>query len=368
VKFSDNLAATSTYFKLLAESIPHLVWTADAGGYTDYFNQRWYNYTGGTPEDSIGWEWQRFIHVEDLSRCKARWRTAIETGEGYETEYRVLRHDGAFRWHIGRALPVHDKEGVIIKWFGTCTDVHNQRTLLEEREAFAAAITHDLKSPLVGTNMILDVLLSEKLGNLTGKQLDLIAQILASNKKILGLLQSLLDFYRDEKNLKNLSLEVVDLFALVSDCVGDMQMQAEQRNIKISLISQLEADSISIDALAIRRVLQNLLDNAIKFTPDDGEIKIMLAFDEKQFELIVEDQGPGIEPEILSNLFQPFTQGESGKRYSLGSGLGLYLCRQIVEAHQGRILCESKWGAGSKFIVRLPALDNPVEILSDASI
>ena len=94
----------------------------------------------------------------------------------------------------------------------------------------------------------------------------------------------------------------------------------------------------------------------------------MLASDEKQFELIVEDHGPGIESEILSNLFQPFTQGESGKRYSLGSGLGLYLCRQIVEAHQGRILCESELGAGSKFIVRLPALDNPVEILSDAAI
>lgn len=231
MKFSDNLAATSTYFKLLAESIPHLVWTADAGGFTDYFNQRWYNYTGGTIEGSIGWEWQRFIHVDDLSRCKARWRTAIETGEGYETEYRILRYDGAYRWHIGRALPVHDQEGTIIKWFGTCTDVHNQRTLLEEREAFAAAITHDLKSPLVGANMILDVLLSEKLGSLSAKQLDLLSQILGSNKKILGLLQSLLDFYRDEKNLKNLNVEVVDPIALVADCVDDMKMQAEQRNI-----------------------------------------------------------------------------------------------------------------------------------------
>lgn len=368
VKFSDNLAATSTYFKLLAESIPHLVWTAEAGGCTDYFNQRWYNYVGGTPEQSMGWEWQKYIHADDLSRCKAHWRSAIDAGEGYETEYRILRHDGAYRWHLGRALPVLDQEGKIVKWFGTCTDVHNQRTLLEEREAFSAAITHDLKSPLVGTNLILDVLLSEKLGDLNGKQMDLISQILASNKKILALLQSLLDFYRAEKHVKDLSMEIVDPVAMVTDCVNDMQVQAELKNIKLSLKSELNVSSICLDSLAIKRVLQNLLDNAIKFTPDNGEIRIVLSSDEKQFELTVQDQGAGIEPEVLSSLFQPFTQGESGKRYSLGSGLGLYLCRQIVEAHSGRILCESELGVGSRFIVRVPAQLGSVEILSDSAV
>lgn len=357
MKFSDNLVATSTYFKLLAESIPHLVWTADPSGYTDYFNQRWYNYTGQA--DSTGWEWQKAIHEDDLPRCLVRWKSAIESGERYETEYRIRRHDGVYRWHIGRALPVKNEEGEIVKWFGTCTDVHNQKTLLEERESFAAAITHDLKSPLVGSNLILEVLISEKIGTLNEKQADLISQILASNKKILSLLQSLLDFYREDQNLQSLTIESVDLGALVVDCVGDMQMQAESRNIKLILNSQSDPCTVSIDALAIRRVLQNLLDNAIKFTSDGGEVRIYLSSNAHYFKLVVEDFGAGIEPEVQSNLFQPFTQGATGRRYTLGSGLGLYLCRQIVEAHQGSISCESELGVGSKFTVLLPCSKTP---------
>ncbi len=353
MEFSDNLVATSTYFELLADTVPHFVWTADATGYTDYFNQRWYSYTGCERDEPQGSGWEKWIHEEDLPRCLMRWNSAVQSGEGYETEYRIRRQDGVYRWHIGRAMPVKDEAGKIVKWFGTCTDVHNQKTLLEEREAFAAAITHDLKSPLVGTNLILDVLASRKLGDLNDRQQDLISQILTSNKKILSLLQSLLDFYREDQNVQNLTIEIVDLTALVKDCVADIQMQAESRGIKLRLHSESDRIYASIDALAIRRVLQNLLDNAIKFTPDGGEIRINLSTMGSRLELIVEDFGAGIEPEVLSHLFQPFIQGATGRRYSLGSGLGLYLCRQIVEAHQGTIRCESELGVGSKFTVQL---------------
>ncbi len=365
MKFSDNLAATSTYFRLLAETIPHFVWTADASGYTDYFNQRWYTYTGSKPSEADGWAWQDLIHGDDLSRCLVRWKSAVENGEGYETEYRIRRHDGTYRWHIGRAMPVRDDDGNIVKWFGTCTDVHNQKTLLEERVAFAAAITHDLKSPLVGSNLILEVLASQKIGDMSDRQQELISQILASNKKILALLQSLLDFYRDDQSLNSLSIEIVDLTTLVVDCVSEMQVQAESRNIKLLLQSNLNNSSICIDALAIRRVLQNLLDNAIKFTSDGEEIRINLECRNDNFELVVEDFGAGIEPEVLSHVFQPFIQGATGRRYTLGSGLGLYLCRQIVEAHQGTISCESELGKGAKFTVLLPCTPS-VESANDA--
>jgi signal transduction histidine kinase len=103
-----------------------------------------------------------------------------------------------------------------------------------------------------------------------------------------------------------------------------------------------------------------LLDNAIKFTADGGEIKVHLSSDAQFFKLVVEDFGAGIEKDVQSTLFQPFTQGPTGRRYTLGSGLGLYLCRQIVEAHQGRITCESELGRGSKFTVLLPCTKNGV--------
>ena len=354
MKFFDNLIATDTYFKLLAENIPHFVWTADASGCAEYFNQRWNSYTGCSPGEPFGWGWQKWIHNDDLQRCLARWKSAVESGDGYETEYRIRRHDGVYRWHLGRAMPVRDEYGNIVKWFGTCTDVHNQKTLLEEREALAAAITHDLKSPLVGTNLILDVLASERLGELNEKQHELITQILTSNKKMLTLLQSLLDFYREDLNTHNLAIESVDLTALALDCVSDMQIQAGSRGIKLRLHSDTRDGVLPLDPLAIRRVLQNLLDNAIKFTPEGGEVNVNLSRIGENFELVVEDFGAGIEPELRPHLFRPFTQGVTGRRYTLGSGLGLYLCRQIVEAHKGTICCESELGVGSKFVVRLP--------------
>lgn len=355
MKFSDNLGSPDTYFKLLAETIPHLVWTTDQNGEADYFNQRWYIYTGCAPGESFGHDWQKWIHDDDLQRCLANWKSALESGEGYETEYRARRHDGVYRWHLARAMPVRDEGGDVVKWFGTSTDVHNHKTLLEEREALTTAIAHDLKSPLVGTNLILDMLASKKLGELNEKQHELVTQILASNKKMLTLLQSLLDFYREDLNTHNLTMNSFDFTALALDCVSDMQVQAESRGIKLRLHSDIRDCFVPFDPLAIRRVLQNLLDNAIKFSPEGGEVKVHLSRRGDNFELVVEDFGAGIEPELCSRLFNPFTQGANGRRYRLGSGLGLYLSRQIIEAYKGTICCESELGAGSKFIVRLPA-------------
>ncbi|HEY0606591.1 MAG TPA: PAS domain S-box protein [Herpetosiphonaceae bacterium] len=120
--------ASEQRYRLLIEAIPQMVWTARPDGYTDYFNQRWYDYTRMNVEQSLDWSWQLAIHPDDLERCLARWTGAIQTGQTYEIEYRLRRgSDGAYRWHLGRALPLRDRSGAIIKWFGTCTDIDDQK-------------------------------------------------------------------------------------------------------------------------------------------------------------------------------------------------------------------------------------------------
>jgi PAS domain S-box-containing protein len=114
-------------FRQLAEAIPHLVWVARPDGSHDYFNQRWYEYTGTTPAESHGEGWQRVFHPEDMPETLRRWRHSLATGEPYEAEYRCRRHDGAYRWFLGRAHPVRDASGHIIRWFGTCTDIDDQK-------------------------------------------------------------------------------------------------------------------------------------------------------------------------------------------------------------------------------------------------
>ncbi|MBV9791781.1 MAG: PAS domain S-box protein, partial [Chloroflexi bacterium] len=120
--------ASEQRYRSLIEAMPQMVWTARPDGYTDYFNQRWYNYTSLSVEQSLNWAWQSTIHPDDAERCLAVWTEAIETGQPYEIEYRLRRgSDGAYRWHLGRALPLRDRSGAIVKWFGTCTDIDDQK-------------------------------------------------------------------------------------------------------------------------------------------------------------------------------------------------------------------------------------------------
>jgi PAS domain S-box-containing protein len=123
-------------FRVLTEAIPQIVWTARPDGSLDYFNQRWFDYTGLTLEQTQGWGWERVLHPDDLKACVDRWTQAVKTGEIYEIKYRFKRAaDGTYRWHLGQAQPVRDAGGNIVKWFGTCTDI----TELKEGERRLAA-------------------------------------------------------------------------------------------------------------------------------------------------------------------------------------------------------------------------------------
>ena len=122
--------ASEELYRILAETIPQIVWTAWPDGWIDYYNARWFEYTGLTLEETQGWGWQPVLHPDDLENCLERWHHSVHTGETYEVEYRLKRvSDGAYRWHLGRAMPVRDASGKILKWFGTCTDIDDRERL-----------------------------------------------------------------------------------------------------------------------------------------------------------------------------------------------------------------------------------------------
>ena len=133
--------ASEHLYRVLAETIPQIVWTALPDGWIDYYNQRWFEYTGLTLEETQGWGWQPVLHPDDLENCLERWNYSVQTGETYEVEYRFKRaSDGAYRWHLGRALPVRDAEGKIVKWFGTCTDIDDRQRSAQTADFRARAL------------------------------------------------------------------------------------------------------------------------------------------------------------------------------------------------------------------------------------
>jgi PAS domain S-box-containing protein len=144
----SGLQLSEQGYRHLADAMPQIVWTARPDGYLDYYNQRWFEYTGMTLEQTQGWGWQPVLHPEDVEHCLKRWAKAVETGEAYEIEYRFRRaSDGSYRWHLGRGVPMRDESGAIIKWFGTATDI-DDRKRAEESLRFIAQASEMLASSL----------------------------------------------------------------------------------------------------------------------------------------------------------------------------------------------------------------------------
>jgi signal transduction histidine kinase len=197
------------------------------------------------------------------------------------------------------------------------------------------------------------------LGNLDAGQTEVLTMLRRSNHQLLTMIQNLIEVYRYEAGQPSLGFEELDLFELIRVSMRELQALAEHRGIQLIEALPRTTGLISADRLAIRRVFLNLLDNALKFTARGGSIRISSDQDDESYTIHVRDTGIGISEGDLVGLFQRFWQGETGKRYAPGTGLGLYLCKQIVTAHNGLISVASQENQGTTFSVLLPQL-NPL--------
>jgi PAS domain S-box-containing protein len=143
---AQAVAESDRLFRTLADTMPQMVWSTLPDGYHDYYNARWYEFTGVPPGSTDGEGWNGMFHPDDQERAWARWRHSLATGEPYEIEYRLRRHRGDYRWTLGRALPIRDADGRIVRWIGTCTDINDQIAMVEEREVIAHELSHRIKN------------------------------------------------------------------------------------------------------------------------------------------------------------------------------------------------------------------------------
>ncbi|MCC5637428.1 hybrid sensor histidine kinase/response regulator [Nostoc sp. CHAB 5844] len=241
--------------------------------------------------------------------------------------------------------------------------------IARQREDFVSRLTHDLRTPLVAADRMLMLFEQGALGKLSPQMQEALTIMARSNANLLSMVNTLLEVYRFEAGRKTLAFQPVDLKQLVEEVVGELTplAQAKALTIKRDYAEELTPTNIMGDRLELHRLLTNLIGNAIKFT-ESGYVAVSLSPVQENHEIsssgvsssipssdyiniVVADTGSGIPPEEQSTLFQRFRQGS---HKSSGSGLGLYLSRRIVEAHQGQISVNSVLGKGSEFIVRLP--------------
>ncbi len=390
-------------FRTIAEAIPQIVWTARPDGHVDYYNQRWFDYTGMTAEQTIGWGWEPVIHPEDLPNCVQRWTHSFTTGEPYEVEYRFLRaSDRAYRWFLGRALPVRDADGAVVKWFGTATDIHDQKlelTDLETRVAlrtaelqaakdaaeraresaeasnraksdFLSRMSHELRTPLNSIIGFTGVLQRNKRGALDETETAYLTRIRANGQHLLRLINDVLDLAKVEAGHVDLVWSRVDIDTLIVDVCstlvgriteGDVRMELRRDAVHPSATAPL----LRADETKLRQVLLNVIGNAVKFTPPGGSVVVSVTRDVCSgypLRVAVADTGIGIPPEAQARVFEAFEQAESGTTARFGgTGLGLPISRALCEAMGFRLALESEVGVGSTFTISFDRRLHPRE-------
>ncbi len=233
-------------------------------------------------------------------------------------------------------------------------DISERTRLNQQREDFVATLAHDLKTPILGGNRLLEHLLQGRLAVDTYEQKDVISKLLKSNENMLELIGTLLDVYRYEQGSKPLDFHDTDLLPLIKESIDQLKPLIESINLHLSVKDELPQYVVKADAGELRRCFQNILSNSIKFTPPGGKVEIKTTKRDNSVVIDFKDTGIGIPEEDLSKLFQRFWQGEPGRKYPSSTGLGLFLCHMIVEAHGGTISCHSELDSGTIFSVTLP--------------
>jgi signal transduction histidine kinase len=228
--------------------------------------------------------------------------------------------------------------------------------LIKSREDFVATLAHDLRTPLLAAIQTLKFFLDGSLGQLPEKQNILLETMMHSNQDMLGLVNALLEVYRYESGELILCKDSFNLKDLIHQCSSEIKPLIDKKGIALYAEDNIET-KIFADRQELRRVIANLLGNAVNYTSSGGYIKILVNSDDSNTIISVKDNGTGIPEEDIPKLFNRFSQGTSKKR-SVGTGLGLYLARQIVEAHNGKIWLESEVGKGSTFNFSIPNINN----------
>lgn len=381
----EALQESEVRFRTLANAIPQLTWIARADGWIVWYNRRWYDYTGTSPEEMQGWGWEKVHDPKTLPAVLERWRNSINTGEPFDMVFPLRGVDGLFRPFLTRVVPLKDANGRIVQWFGTNTDISEQRKIEEElaaakahaeqasraKDHFLAVLSHEMRTPL--TPVLMGLSLLQDRADLDSKMKETLEMIRRNVEMEARLIDDLLDVTRIARGKTELHRNPVELGAVIARAVEVCKPDIEARGLHLSVdMGSSSPYWVHADESRLQQVFWNLLKNAVKFTPQDGCIGIRCSRDDGRTVIEVVDSGIGIETDSLQRVFNAFEQaGGANNRQFGGLGLGLAISKALIEMHGGAIEAYSEGqNKGATFRVQLPATtlkdQSRREVASDA--
>lgn len=361
VQAQAALRESEARFRTIADAMPQMVWSTLPDGYHDYYNERWYDYTGVPRGSTDGEAWSGIFHPEDQANAWDLWQQSLSTGEPYEIHYRLRHWSGEYRWVLGRALPIRDDAGKIIRWMGTCTDIHDQKLAEESlktenrrKDEFLAMLAHELRNPLAPIGTAAEIL---KIPHHDPQRIMHCGDIIARQvRHMTKLVDDLLDVSRVTRGQVHLRKEMLSVKSVVNSAIEQARPLIDARGHALTTKMVSEDLQVAGDRTRLVQVIANLLNNAAKYTPESGEIALSVEVVEKHVRIVVRDNGVGIDAALLPHVFELFTQAErTSDRSQGGLGLGLALVKSIMSLHGGHVEAHSTGlGHGSTFCILLP--------------
>jgi PAS domain S-box-containing protein len=381
-KAETDLRESEERFRLMADNIMQLAWMADAEGDFFWFNKRWFDYTGLTPETMKDRVWERVHDPRELCRVWERWYECVANGALWEDIFPLRGADGEFRWFLSRAVPVRDESGKVVRWFGTNTDVHDQRLIAEElvqekeraeaasraKDDFLAALSHELRTPLTPVLMMATALADDP--TLPADVREHLAMMRRNVELEARLIDDLLDLTRISRGKLVVAPVVADVHQLLGYTAEIVLSDRLGKDVSISFRHEAARHHTLADPARLQQVFWNLIKNAIKFTPAGGSIAVSTRNDAAgRIILRVADTGVGISAEALPHIFKAFEQGDAAGQHRYGGlGLGLAISQAIMDAHHGTLSVVSEGqGRGAIFTVALASVDAPAASSQDSA-
>ncbi|KAA0994096.1 PAS domain-containing protein [Dyadobacter sp. UC 10] len=375
-------------FRTLADSMPQFVWTGDREGNLNYFNKSVYDYTGLTPAEMHKHLWRHIVHPDDLKENTRLWNISIENGTDFVREHRLRRFDGEFRWKLSRAIPQRNPDGTIMMWVGTSTDIHESKLFIDQLETkvqqrtkeltvanneliktnmelaqFAYVASHDLQEPLRKIQTFATRILETELGNLSEKGRDYFNRMQASSARMQQLIVDLLAFSRAnaiEKHFEKTDLN--EVLKIAQEQLAEVILQ------KNAVIKSDVLPHQNVIVYQFEQLFTNIIANALKFVRPGERPIIEIKTGQIAGHLIplseadsglnytyisFSDNGIGFDQQFKDRIFQVFQRLHGRSSYD-GTGIGLAICKKIVENHKGLLDAIGKPGIGATFIIYLP--------------
>lgn len=363
-------------FRVMADQVPLIIWVHDAAGRILFVNRGWEEFFGVTQERARQDGWEALIHPEDVASYTERFRESLRRKMPFHAVGRVRRADGEWRWMESHGVPSIGPRGELISFAGTSLDMTERHAFEAEREVlleseraarsdaetatrakdeFLATLSHELRTPL-SVIVLWSRILARKYGATSDDLRKGLALIIDNGMALSQLIGDLLDMSRIVAGRVTLDLRPMDAAELVSQAVTAHRPAVEAKHITLSCDIGPEPKFVLGDPTRLQQVLWNLLANAVKFTPEHGHIWVTARRGGETLEISVRDDGEGIAPEFLPQIFTRFRQADSSSaRRHGGLGLGLAIVKQLVELHGGTVSASSRGaGLGSTFSVTLP--------------